>query len=41
MTVDLDGDSLTINKLVNVARNNENVSVSKEAWKRIDECRNC
>ena len=40
MTVDLDGDSLTINKLVNVARNNENVSVSKEAWKRIDDCRN-
>ena len=40
MAVNLDGDSLTINKLVNVARNNENVSVAKEAWKRIDDCRN-
>ena len=39
MAVNLDGDSLTINKLVNVARNNENVSVGKEAWKRIDDCR--
>ena len=39
MTVNLDGDSLTINKLANVARNNENVSVGKEAWKRIDDCR--
>ena len=39
MTVVLDGDSLTINKLVNVARNNENVEVTKESWKRIDDCR--
>ena len=39
MTVVLDGDSLTINKLVNVARNNENVEVTKESWKRIDNCR--
>lgn len=39
MTVVLDGDSLTINKLVSVARNNENVEVTKEAWKRIDDCR--
>ena len=39
MAVNLDGDSLTINKLANVARNNENVSVGKEAWKRIDDCR--
>ena len=39
MTVDLDGSSLSINKLVNVARNNEHVSVGKDAWKRIDDCR--
>ena len=40
MAVNLDGNSLTINKLVNVARNNENISIGKEAWKRIDDCRN-
>ena len=40
MAVNLDGDSLTINKLVDVARNNENISIGKEAWKRIDDCRN-
>ena len=39
MTVVLDGDSLTINKLVSVARDNENVEVTKESWKRIDDCR--
>ncbi|OIR22116.1 MAG: phenylalanine ammonia-lyase [Marine Group III euryarchaeote CG-Epi2] len=39
MTVALDGNSLTINKLVNVARDNENVEVTKESWKRIDDCR--
>ena len=39
MTVSLDGDSLTINKLVSVARDNENVEVTKESWKRIDDCR--
>ncbi|MDG1544248.1 MAG: aromatic amino acid ammonia-lyase [archaeon] len=39
MTVALDGNSLTINKLVNVARDNENIEVTKESWKRIDDCR--
>ena len=39
MTVVLDGNSLTIDKLVNVARNNENIEVTKESWKRIDDCR--
>ena len=39
MTVALDGNSLTINKLVNVARDHENVEVTKESWKRIDDCR--
>ena len=40
MAVNLDGVSLTINKLVNVARNNENISIDKVSWKRIDDCRN-
>jgi len=40
MTVALDGNSLTINKLVNIARNNENVEVTKDSWKRIKNCRN-
>ena len=40
MAVNLDGVSLTINKLVNVARNNENISIDKGSWKRIDDCRN-
>ena len=40
MTVSLDGNSLTINKLVNVARNNENIEVTKDSWERIEECRN-
>jgi histidine ammonia-lyase len=39
MTVSLDGKSLTINKLVNVARDNENIEVTKESWKRIEDCR--
>ena len=40
MTVSLDGNSLTINKLVSVARDNENIEVTKESWKRIEDCRN-
>ena len=40
MTVSLDGNSLTINKLVSVARNNENVQVSNDSWKKVDDCRN-
>jgi len=39
MTVYLDGNSLTINKIVSVARNNENIKVTEEAWKRIEDCR--
>ena len=39
MTVSLDGNSLTINKLVNVARDNENIEVTKESWKSIEDCR--
>ena len=40
MTIDIDGDSLTINKLVSVARDNENVKVTEKSWKRIEDCRN-
>ena len=40
MTVSLDGNSLTINKLVSVARNNENVQISNDSWKKVDDCRN-
>jgi len=39
MTVYLDGNSLTINKIVSVARNNENIKVTEEAWKKIEDCR--
>ena len=39
MTVALDGESLTIDKLVDVARNKHQVEVSKRAWKRIESCR--
>ena len=40
MTITLDGNSLTINKLVNVARNNEAIEVAKESWEKIEKCRN-
>ena len=39
MTVALDGETLTIDKLVDVARNKHQVKVSKEAWQRIESCR--
>jgi len=39
MTVYLDGNSLTVNKLVSVARDNENIKVTEESWKRIEDCR--
>ena len=39
MTVALDGESLTIDKLVDVARNKHQVEVTKEAWQRIESCR--
>ena len=39
MTVALDGESLTIDKLVDVARNKHLVEVTKGAWQRIESCR--
>ncbi len=39
MSIALDGKSLTIAKLVNVARNNQTLEVTKEAWGRIKDCR--
>ena len=39
MTVRLDGETLTIERLVGVARDNENVEVTEKSWKRIEECR--
>jgi len=39
MPVELSGSELTIHDVEAVARNRDNVSVSKEAWQRIEECR--
>jgi histidine ammonia-lyase len=39
MAVTLDGKSLTIEKIVDVARNRETVDVAEEAWERIRKCR--
>jgi len=39
MSIALDGKSLTIAKLVDVARNNQTLEVTKEAWGRIKDCR--
>jgi histidine ammonia-lyase len=39
MTITLDGSGLTIEKLVNIARNNEKVELHPNAVKRIKECR--
>ena len=39
MTIVLDGNSLTIEKLVKIARDNENIEVSPEGWERINKCR--
>mgnify|MGYP001313889594 FL=1 len=39
MPIELNGDNLTINTLVDVARNRKAVSVSDSAWKRIKNCR--
>jgi histidine ammonia-lyase len=38
MTVILDGSGLTIEKLVNIARNNEKVELHKNELKKIKEC---
>jgi len=39
MTVTIAGESLTIDKLVDVARNKHQVEITKEAWQRIESCR--
>ena len=39
MPIELNGENLTINTLVDVARNRKAVSVSDSAWKRIKNCR--
>ena len=39
MSIALDGKSLTIAKLVDVARNNQTLEVTNEAWGRIKDCR--
>jgi histidine ammonia-lyase len=39
MTIVLDGNSLTIEKLVKIARDNEKIEVSPEGWERINKCR--
>lgn len=39
MTISLDGHSLTIEKVVKVARENEKISIHPEAMKRIKKCR--
>ncbi|NIR63972.1 MAG: aromatic amino acid lyase, partial [Gammaproteobacteria bacterium] len=39
MTITMDGSSLTIEKLVRIARNNEKVELSHEALERIKTCR--
>ena len=39
MTVILDGKTLTIERLVDVARDHENIEITDESWKRIEGCR--
>ena len=39
MPVELNGNELNIHDVASVARNRENVSVSKDAWQRIEDCR--
>ena len=39
MSVELNGSELSIHDVEAVSRNRENVSVSKEAWQRIETCR--
>ena len=40
MTVVLNGSNLTIEDVVNVARNGSEVAVSDDSWERIEKCRN-
>ncbi len=39
MTVKLDGSNLSIENVVKIAREGENVEISQEAWERINKCR--
>ncbi len=39
MTITLDGHSLTVEKVVQVARGNEKIEIHPEAMKRIKKCR--
>ena len=39
MSVVIDGRTLTIDKVVEVARNNANISVSDKSWEKINSCR--
>ena len=39
MSVVIDGKTLTIEKMVNVARNNASISVSESSWRKINSCR--
>ena len=39
MPVELNGSNLSIHDVEAVSRNRENVSVSKDAWQRIETCR--
>ena len=39
MPVVIDGKTLTIEKMVNVARNNASISVSESSWRKINSCR--
>ena len=39
MSVVIDGKSLTIEKVVEVARNKADISVSNESWGKINSCR--
>ena len=39
MCLTIDGDSLTVSKLVDVARNKKKVKVTKKSWDKINACR--
>jgi len=39
LVIILDGESLTIEDLVKIARDNERIEVSHESWEKIEKCR--
>ena len=39
MSIVIDGESLTIDRLVEVARNRANIVVSEDSWRKINSCR--